>query len=106
MKRLFAVLLCLAWLGPVLAEDKKSAEKKPAKKICKLKNCACHIDWGNRKLFESEEVWKLSQACWGNLAQFNVTENTRKANSRCLERAYARARKAGKIVLYVGNTGG
>jgi hypothetical protein len=106
MIRLLAVVLCLAGLGPVPAEDKKPAEKKPAKKVCKIHNCACHIDWGNRKLFETEEMWKLSQTCWGELAQVIVAEKTEKAHSRCLEKAYAQARKSGKIVLYVGNTGG
>jgi hypothetical protein len=105
MKRLVA-FLCLAGLVPVpAAEAQKPGPKKLGWDRCPLKTCGCNVCLP-RERFENDDLWKKSQACWCELAQVNITENSVKAHAQSLDRAYAEARKTGKIVLYIGNTGG
>lgn len=105
MRYLLGVLLCLMGIGSLLAQEGKKSPKPPLKKRCPLDNCCgCMAD--DKKHFENENLWKLAQSCWLDLAQYNVREKTEKANGSLLDRAYADARRTGKIVLYVGNTGG
>jgi hypothetical protein len=104
MKRLVA-FLCLAGLLCVPAEAQKPAATKQGEKRCTLKTCGCNVCLP-RERFENDDLWKKSQVCWCELAGVNITENSVKAHAQCLDRVYADARKTGKIVLYIGNTGG
>jgi hypothetical protein len=79
--------------------------QQPAPHQCKLYNCACEMA-RDRRLYENDNLFKLAQACWCDLARFNVAERTEKAHGDAMRDAYAAARKEGKIVLYIGNTGG
>jgi hypothetical protein len=105
MKRLLLVIACLAVLGPVLADGvKKPAVDKAKQKKCTLENCGCDLD--SKELVENEDLLKKTRACWSVLAKYNVLDKTEEAHLKCLDQAYADARKSGKIVLYFGNTGG
>src|SRR5262245_4344512 len=102
MKRRVGALLCLLWLGAVSAVV---GQQFAGTHKCTLPNCACELA-ANKRLYENESLWQKAQVCWHELAQFNIVERTDKAHGEAMIRAYAEARKAGKIVLYIGNTGG
>jgi hypothetical protein len=72
-------------------------------RLCKagLYNCGCKLD--ESRHFESKDHAKLAAACWGDLAKFNVPKGKK---AEVMDRAFAEAEKAKKIVLYIGNTGG
>ena len=101
MKRRAGALLCLLWLGTLAV----AAHLNAGPHKCDLPTCACELA-ANKRLYENETLWQTAQACWGELAQFNIVERTEKAHGEAMIRAYAEARKAGKIVLYIANTGG
>jgi hypothetical protein len=105
MKRLVAFLL-LAGLLPLPAADGQGPPpKKRGWEKCTLKTCGCHVCLPKER-FDNEDLWKKSQVCWCELADVNITANTVKGHAQALDRVYADARKSGKIVLYIGNTGG
>jgi hypothetical protein len=105
MKRLVAFLCLAALLAVPAAEAQTPARQKRDREKCTLKTCGCDVCLP-RERFENDDPWKKSQVCWCELAQVNITENSVKAHAQCLARVYAQARKTGKIVLYIGNTGG
>ncbi|MCH8150679.1 MAG: hypothetical protein IH987_22360, partial [Planctomycetes bacterium] len=56
-----------------------------------------------RKEDVTENLWKKCSTCWGEIAQYQCTKGKK---TEVLDTAFAEAKKAGKLVLYIGNTGG
>ncbi len=65
--------------------------------------CWCKREGRRRSLCESEDLWKKCSTCWGEIAQHQCTKGKK---TEVLDTAFAEAKKAGKLVLYIGNTGG
>lgn len=65
--------------------------------------CWCKREGRPRKLCETEYLWKKCDVCWGEIAQYQALKGQKEA---VLDLAFAEAKKADKLVLYIGNTGG
>lgn len=106
-----AGLLCMIWLGAALGvaagqqAGRQAAPQDGAAKKCTRPGCFCAMA-ADRRLYENDYLFKKAQTCWCVLAQVNVFENSEKSQGEAMRAAYAAARKDGKIVLYIGNTGG
>lgn len=88
-----------------IKQYRKWQTRSPAKEECpKCKGC-----WGcqlNRSFCESEDLWQKQKTCWCELAQFQCPGPSKKEHEETLDKGYAEAKKAGKLVLFIGNTGG
>ena len=65
--------------------------------------CWCKREGRQRRLCETEYLWKKCGVCWGELAQYQCLKGKRE---EVLDEAFAETQKADKLVLYIGNTGG
>ena len=65
--------------------------------------CWCKREGRPRRLCETDYLWKKCDVCWGQIAQHQCLKGKK---DEVLDQAFAEAKKADKLVLYIGNTGG
>jgi hypothetical protein len=107
MAKCVAALAYLVGVTAVFAEEKEDWTES-----CKagLYNCGCKHgchQWTSTNprtpLFETEELCRQGSICWGDLAQFNCPSGKK---AEVLDAAFSQAKETGRLVLYLGNTGG
>jgi hypothetical protein len=112
------LLACLMLLAPAGAQEQE--KHAPKKEECRKGGiCVCSWTWSDRpytaarNYFITEKFWnRVKKVCWGELAQFECTEKPKGAregkdiDSPALAKALEKAKTNGKLVLFIGMTGG
>jgi hypothetical protein len=106
-----------------LGDDKKTianvdevrSQQGAQPRACEKCKSACGLEL-SREWCESFDLYRLQMNCWCQIAQYHIGATggrcaesqkvTEKEWNDTMDKAYADAKKAGKMVLHIGNTGG
>ena len=103
MLRVIGLLACFYGISIAIRTAHADDGSKGANCKAGWHMCWCKREGRARKLCETEVLWKKCSTCWGEIAQYQCTKGKK---TEVLGRAFAAAKKADKLVLYIGNTGG
>lgn len=128
MKRIAGLAWLIVATGALFAQeagqeprDPPQGEGKARREECTRGGiCLCKWKWENRpytparSYFVTEKFWtQVKKVCWGEIAQFECVEKptrgaaqAKKIESPVLAKALEEAKKQGKLVLFLGMTGG